>query len=114
MQLVELGWPRSWSPKPVEASQGELLPEAVPHKLGSFSLNRNLRIYKAPAGWRGRQCSQPGVGGLPAALVLSQGPDILRNLNASVWKPSRGRKNRSQAGGGGFWEAGEVPGESLC
>lgn len=90
MQFVELGWPCSLSPEPVEASQGELLPEAVPHKPGRFSLNRNLQIYKAPAGWRGKQGSHPGVGGLPAALGLSDRPDILRNLNVSVWKPSRG------------------------
>lgn len=31
-----VGWPCSLSPKPVVVSQGELLPEAVPHKLAAF------------------------------------------------------------------------------
>jgi hypothetical protein len=85
----------------------------------SFPLNRNLQIYKAPAGWRGKQGSQPGVGGLPDALSLSHSPDSLRNPNGvqdTVCGSQAGtEKNGIQEGAGseGCWESREGPSESL-
>lgn len=81
-------------------------------------MNRNLQIYKAPAGWRGKQGSQPGVGGLPAALSLSHSPDILRNPNGrqhTVCGSQAGTERTGSRNGLGERAAGsqEGPRESL-